>query len=179
MGDGGDDLKDKADILEMILLIKNKMKLKAEAAALEQKANPKLDHDNQKFKKGKVKLNVSKSKGFKNPCRKHDGTHDKKDCPDHKPTKVKGGAKVDDNSTKKDLHSMQATNKTTKKTPIVRINDQPEIKAIENHYASLDDYTSDKGSALMVQAKSNNRQVNGNTVIECPTKMKNLLGQRS
>ncbi len=36
---------------------------------------------------------------------------------------------------------MQAANKTTKKTPIVCINDQPEIKAIKNHYSSLNDYS--------------------------------------
>ncbi len=94
VGESGDDLKDKADIMEMILLIKNKIKLKAEAAALEQKANPKLDHDNQKFKQGKEKLNIGESKRFKSPSQKHYGTHKWKDCPDYKPpTKVNGEAK--------------------------------------------------------------------------------------
>jgi hypothetical protein len=83
VGEGGDDLEDEDDILELMQTIDNNFKLKAEAAALEQKANPK-GHSN--HLKGKEKSSDGGSKsGGKNPCRKHDGAHEWKDCPDYKP----------------------------------------------------------------------------------------------
>ena len=54
---------------------------------------------------------------------------------------------------------------TIKKTPMVKINEEPE-EVHKNHYADLD-YSSDNGSAMMVQV-SNSKQVNGITVIEVP-----------
>ena len=144
-----------------------------------------MDHDNQKSQKGKgkgkgkgkEKSNNSELKGLsKNPCQKHDSTHKWTDCPDYNPpTKVKGEAKGDVKSTKNDLHSTQATSKTTNKTPTVCINDKPEVKMIENRYASFNVYSSDKCFALMVQAKNNNQQVNCITVIEVPAKDRTLL----
>jgi hypothetical protein len=50
---------------------------------------------------------------------------------------------------------------------MVKINKEPE-ETQKNHYADLD-YSSDDGSAMMVQA-SNSKQVNGITVIEVPGK---------
>ncbi len=63
---------------------------------------------------------------------------------------------------KKDLHSTKSSSTTSKKMPMVTINE----KQNENHYADLD-YQSDDddGSAMMVQA-TNNKQVNGITVIQ-------------
>ncbi|KAL3806193.1 hypothetical protein ACHAXA_010840 [Cyclostephanos tholiformis] len=83
VGEGGDDLEDRADILELMTQIDNKFKLKAEAAALERKANPK-EHSNHSKGKEKSSGGGSKSRG-KNPCRKHDGAHEWKDCPDYRP----------------------------------------------------------------------------------------------
>ena len=60
------------------------------------------------------------------------------------------------------------TKESTKKTPIVRINKDPEVKVIDNHYSDLN-YSSDDASAMMVHAPSSN-QVNGITVIKVPTK---------
>ncbi len=81
VGDGGDDLNDINDILDLMLLIDSKLSLKREVAALEQQQN-KMKSGNQQSK-GK---NGGESKGEqqKNPCRKHDGAHKFKDCPDNK-----------------------------------------------------------------------------------------------
>ena len=50
VGEGGDDLEDEDDILELMQTIDNKFKLKAEAAALERKSNPK-EHSNHSKKR--------------------------------------------------------------------------------------------------------------------------------
>jgi hypothetical protein len=81
--------------------------------------------------------------------------HNKKWKPQSKSAKEK--------SQKKDLYSTKATNVTTKMTPMVKINKEPE-EVQKNHYADLDN-SSDDGSAIMVQA-TNSKQVNGITVIE-------------
>ncbi len=72
----------------------------------------------------------------------------------------------DAKSQKKDLHSVQREDANTKKTPIVRI-DESEAGQ-NNRYHDLD-YSSDDGSAMMVQASnSNNKLVTGITVVELP-----------
>jgi hypothetical protein len=43
-GDGGDDLDDKDEILELLSMIDTKLDLKAEVAFLERKENPKLNN---------------------------------------------------------------------------------------------------------------------------------------
>jgi hypothetical protein len=40
IGEGGDNLEDKQDILELMMQIDNKFRLKAEAVALKKKTNP-------------------------------------------------------------------------------------------------------------------------------------------
>jgi hypothetical protein len=55
-----------------------------------------------------------------------------------------------------------------KKTPVVRINEEPEIKAIDNRYSDLN-YSSGEASATMVCAPSSD-QVNGIAIIKTPTK---------
>ncbi len=83
IGDGGDDLDDITDILDMMSMIDLKLSLKQEVAALEQQQN-KLKSGNQQSK-NKGKSNNGESKGEKKmPCRKHDGKHDWRDCPDNK-----------------------------------------------------------------------------------------------
>ncbi len=69
---------------------------------------------------------------------------------------------------KKELHSTQSMNESTKKTSVVCINEEPEVKVIDHPYSDLN-YSSDEASAMMVHAPSSN-QVNGITVIEAPTK---------
>jgi hypothetical protein len=66
-------------------------------------------------------------------------------------------SKEKEKSKKKDLHLKKAANVTTKKTPMVKINEEPEEEQ-KNHYADLD-YSSDDGLAMMVQ-ESNTKQVN-------------------
>ena len=166
-GEGGDDLEDEDDILELMQTIENKFKLKAEAAALELKANPK-EHSNHSKGKEKSSDGCSKS-GGKNPCRKHDGAHEWKDCPNYKPP----------NKAKEDLHS--TTNKTIViKMPTVRINEEPQVKILKNNSFAELNYSSDEGSAMMVQggASSSNQPqlVNGITVIEFPAQDGTRLG---
>ena len=72
--------------------------------------------------------------------------------------------KEKEKSHKKDLHSTKGNDAPTKKTPTVRINESSEAK--NNSYDDLD-YSSDDGSAMMVQVL-NNKQLNGITVIEVP-----------
>jgi hypothetical protein len=68
---------------------------------------------------------------------------------------------------KEHLHSIQKEDATTKKTPIVRVD---ESEAENNRYHDLD-YSSDDSSAMMVQAlENNNKLVTGITVVELPDK---------
>jgi hypothetical protein len=88
-GDGGDDLDDEDEILELLSMIDTKLDLKAEVAFLERKENPKLNNSDRKSDKNKGKQNNGgeggKSKDDKaKPCFKHDGEHDWRDCPDNK-----------------------------------------------------------------------------------------------
>jgi hypothetical protein len=100
------------------------------------------------------------------PCHKHDGEHDYRDCPDNKNCRPQSKSKKEkEKSQKKDLHSTKRNDETTKKTPIVKIEEKSKV----NHYADLD-YSLDNGLAMMVQASSNNKQVNGITVVEVPSK---------
>jgi len=106
-----------------------------------------------------------------NPCKKHDGAHDWKNCPDNPYSKKNGtkGESKGDTKGKKELHSTQSTNKSTKKTPEVCINEEPEIKSYDKNRFSDLNYSSDGASAKMVHAPSSD-QVNGITIIEMPTK---------
>ncbi len=89
------------------------------------------------------------------PCHKHDGEHDYRDCPDNKNRRPQSESKKEkEKSQKKGLHFTKKSDET-KKTPIVKINEKPKV----NHYADLD-YSSDDGSAMMVQASSNNSEWN-------------------
>ena len=114
VGEGGDNLEDKQDILELMTQIDKKFKLKAKASALKRKTNQKEQHSNHSKEKSS---NNSSKKGGKNPCRKHDDEHEWKDCPDYKPpNKVKEKFKKGDGKAiKKDLHS------TTNKAIIVKM----------------------------------------------------------
>ncbi len=123
--------------------------------------------------KDEGKSTNGESKGErKMPCRKHDGEHDWRDCPDNKNRRPQSESKKEkEKSQKKDLHSTKGSDVTTKKTPMVWIDKKKEDKKKEdkkNRYKDLD-YLSDNGSAMMVQA-SNNKQVNGITVVEVPGK---------
>jgi len=106
-----------------------------------------------------------------NPCKKHDGAHDWKNCPDNPYSKKNGtkGESKGDTKGKKELHSTQSTNKSTKKTPEVCINEEPEIKSYDKNRFSDLNYSSDGASAKMVHAPSSD-QVNGITITEMPTK---------
>ena len=165
--DGGDDLDDKDKILDLLSIIDTKLALKEEVAILEKKANPKSDNSDRKSDKHKGGQSNNESKLKPNPCKKHDGAHDWKNCPDN-PYK-KNGTKGESNGTKggsegkmkgkKELHSTQSTKQLTKKTPVVCINEEPKVKVIDNHYSDLN-YSSDDTSAMIVHAPSSN-QVNG------------------
>jgi hypothetical protein len=165
VAEGSDDLEDKQDILELMMQIKNKFRLKAEAVALEKKANPKHNHSGKNLNKEKGESKGEQKK--KNPCRKHDGWYEYKDCPDHKDNKdCKPKSKhLIEKGIKKDLHSTKADNVTTSKTmPMVTSHEEKN----KNHYANLV-YSTDEGSAMMVQT-TNKKQVNGITVVEAPAR---------
>ena len=102
------------------------------------------------------------------PCHKHDGKHDWCYCPDNKNCRPKSECKKEtkEKSQKKDLHSMKGGDATTKRTPMVTINNKKE--GGKNRYNDLE-YSSDEGSAMMVLA-SKNKQVNGITIVEVPAK---------
>ena len=174
-GDGGDDLEDKDEILELLSIIDTKLDLKEQVAILERKANPKSDDSDRKSGKNKGGQSNNDSKPKSNPCKKHDGAHDWKNCPDNPYKNKPKGESKGDAKPKKELHSTQSTEETTKKTPKVRINETAEVKVIaDNHYSDLN-YSSDDASALMVHTLNNN-QVNGITVIEAPTKCGSRCG---
>jgi hypothetical protein len=61
VGDGGNDLDNITDILDLILLIDTKLQLKQETAALEQQQN-RMKSGNQQSNKGEKSTN-GKSKG--------------------------------------------------------------------------------------------------------------------
>ena len=171
VGDEGDELDDLNDILDMMSTIDAKLALKKEVAALEQQQQKSKGNQQSNNNKGKSN-NGGESKGEKKmPCRKHDGEHDWRDCPDNKNRRPQSESKKEKDAaksqTKKDLHSVQKEDATTKKTPIVRVD---ESEAEKNRYHDLD-YSSDDGSAMMVQASdSNSKLVTGITVVELPDK---------
>jgi hypothetical protein len=73
-------------------MIDTKLQLKKETAALEQQQQNKKSlnqQSNRKFTNGE-----SKGEQQKNPCLKHDGAHEYKDCPDHKNSKSKKAARA-------------------------------------------------------------------------------------
>jgi len=133
-GNVGEDLDNKDEILELLSIIDTKLDLKEEVAILEKKVNPKFDNSNRKSDKHKGgQLNKDDTKSKPNPRKKHNGAHDWKNCPDnpYKKNGIKGEPKGGTES-KKDLHSTQSTNESTKKTPMVRINEEPEVKQYDN-----------------------------------------------
>jgi hypothetical protein len=73
-------LRRQARYLELMMRIDNKFRLKAEAALLEKKANPKHDHSNKNSNKEKGESKGEQEK--KHPCRKHNGKHKYRDCPE-------------------------------------------------------------------------------------------------
>ena len=170
-GDGGDDLEDKDEILALLSMIDTKLGLKEEVAILEKKANPKSDNSDRKSDKHKGGQSNDDKKSKPNPCKKHDGAHDWKNCPDNPYSKKNGtkGESKGETKSKKELHSTQSTSESTKKTPVVRINEEPEIKSYDKNRFSDLNYSSDDASAMMVHAPSSD-QVNGITIIEMPTK---------
>ena len=108
--DGGDNLDNKDEILDLLSIIDTKLDLKEEVAILEKKANPKPDNSNWKSDKHKGgQSNNKKSKP--NPCKKHDGAHDWENCPDNpykkNGTKKNGTKGESEGKTKgkKELHS--------------------------------------------------------------------------
>ena len=143
----------------MLSIVDTKLALKEEVAILEKKANPKSDNLDQKSDKNKGGQPNNESKSKPNPCKTHDGAHDWKNCPDnpYNKNKIKGesngtkGESEGKTKGKKELHSTQSTNESTKKTPVVRTNKEPEVKVIDNRYSDLN-YSSDEASAMMVHA---------------------------
>jgi hypothetical protein len=148
VGDGG-DLDNITNILDLKLLIDTKLQLKQETAALEQQQNRMKSGNQESNKGGKSTSGKSKGESRKNPCKKHNDTHEWKDCPDNKNWKPQS-KNAKEKSQKKDLHSTKATNVTTKNTPMVKINKEPK-EMQKNHYVDLK-YSSDNGLAMMVQA---------------------------
>jgi hypothetical protein len=111
VGEGGDGLKDYSNILELVLHINTKLKLKQETAVLELQENNKSNHQS-----NKGKSNIGKSIGLKeNLCKKHDSAHEWKDCPENISNKNKPKVEKDmtkgDKHVKKDLYSTQVTDK--------------------------------------------------------------------
>ncbi len=105
MEDGGDDLEDQADILEMMTQLDKKFRLKKEFAELEKKPSNNSNNNNNNNKQGKSQSSGSKGgngneKKHSNPCNKHDGAHEWKDCPDNKANQNK--SKGDKNANKGD-----------------------------------------------------------------------------
>ena len=82
-GDGGDDLDDKDKILDLLSIIDTKLALKEEIPILEKKANHKSDNSDRKSDKHKGGQSNNESKLKPNPCKKHNGAHDWKNCPDN------------------------------------------------------------------------------------------------
>jgi hypothetical protein len=168
VGKEGNELDDVADILTTLMsVIKTKLQLKKEVKALEEEKQRKQKSNQQSNDKGK-KGGDAKGEQKKNPCRKHDGAHDFKDCPENphrkgssaKPASKSGKEK----SIKKDLHLTKGSDSDVKETSKVVINET------KNYFADLD-YSSDDGSAMMVLAsKSDQKQLIGTTVIEVPSK---------
>ncbi len=173
--EGGDDLEDQADILEMMTQLDKKFRLKKEFAELEKKSNNNNNNNNnrksnQSSNNGNNKggNNGSGKKPASNPCRKHDGAHEWKDCPDYKPfdkSKSKDATAKSDKKPKGDLHSAQAA-PAKKATPIVRFGKVP---TKETESALEDD--SDDESAMMVQAVGEHTPplLNSITVIDVPS----------
>jgi hypothetical protein len=109
VGDGGNDLDDINNILDLMSLIDSKLSLKLEVAALEQQQN-KMKSGNQ-LSKDKGKSTNEESKGErKMPCQKHNGEHDWSDCPDNKNWRPQSKSKKEkEKSQKKDLHSTKGS----------------------------------------------------------------------
>ena len=122
--EGGDDLEDPTDILELMMQLDKKFRLKKEFADQEKQSSN--NNNTNKSKSGQLsgngKNNNQKKSG--NPCRKHDSAHEWKDCPDNKSNhgKSKGDkdSAKDNKKSKGDLHSTQSSAAPAKKlTPVV------------------------------------------------------------
>jgi hypothetical protein len=152
VGDVGDELDNVSDILDLMSTIETKLQLKKEIKALEEEKQRKQKSNQQSNNKGK-KSGEAKGEQKKNPCRKHDGAHDFKDCPDNlhrkgsssKPASESGKKK----SVKKDLHSTKRSDSDVKKAPKVVIDES------KNHYADLDYLSNDRSAMMVLALKSN------------------------
>ena len=82
-GNGGDSLDDKDEILDLLSNVDTKLDLKEEVAILEKKANPKSDNSDWKSDKHKGGQSNNDTKSKPNSCKKHNGAHDWKNCPDN------------------------------------------------------------------------------------------------
>jgi hypothetical protein len=173
---GGDDLEDQTDILELMTQLDTKFWLKKQFAEQEKKAsgnnnnnnnNNRGKSNNQSGKNGKSGNGGKKST---NPCRKHDGAHEWKDCPDNNNNKEKGQSKSksdkegkSNKSPKGDLHFTNSGS-SKKASPAGCISGTSETVEYD---ADLQ-YSDDK-SALMVQSVDvDTPAVNAITVIEVP-----------
>jgi hypothetical protein len=82
VGEEGNDLDNVSDILNMMSIINTKLQPKKEVKALEEEKQWKQKSNQQSNNKGE-KSGEAKGEQKKNLCRKHDGTHNFKDCPDN------------------------------------------------------------------------------------------------
>ncbi len=135
--EGGDDLEDQADILEMMTQLDKKFRLKKEFAELEKKNNNN-NNNNSKSNQSSNGNNKGGNGGGKkltsNPCRKHNRAHEWKDCPDNKSNNKSKGDKdvLKEKKSKGELHSSQAADKPAKKTtPVVRVGKPTNSKEAE------------------------------------------------
>ena len=92
---GGDDLKDQANILKFMTQLNTKFRLKKQFVEQEKNASGNNNNggkSNNQLGKNGSSGNGGKKKQF-NPCRKHDGAHEWKDCPDNSNNKEKSQSK--------------------------------------------------------------------------------------
>lgn len=169
---GGDDLDDQSDILELMTQLDTKFRLKKQYALENEKAE-KSHGSKHNGNNGKSNGANSGNKGDKkgpNPCRRHDGAHDYKDCPDNKANRNKDKDGKGDKK-KGDLHSAKSDSapaKSNKSTPSVRFG-----KPAKESKSDLT-YDSDDASAMMVHTTT--PQLNGITIITVPTSDGDRLG---
>jgi hypothetical protein len=153
--EGGNDLEDQADILEMMTQLNKKFRLKKEFAELEKNNNNNNNNNgksNQSSNGNNKGGNGGRKKSTSNPCRKYDGAHEWKDCPDNK-SNNKSKSDKDASKEKKskgDLYLSQAANEPAKKTTlVVRVGKPTSSKEVKA------DCSSDE-SAMMVQVVNHN-----------------------
>ena len=178
---GGDDLEDQADILKFMTQLDTKFRLKKQFVEQEKKESG--NNNNGGKSNNQLGMNGSSGNGGKkkqsNPCRKHDGAHEWKDCPgnsnnkEKSQSKFKGEKEKGDKKSKGDLHS--AAKSMRKATPAVHINNDAETETVE--YDANLQYSSDDASAMLVQATAEVQPiVNSITIVEVPAQDGAFLG---